>query len=78
VIVPYESLNQETLTNLIEEFVSRDGTDYGTVEIAIEDKVSRVHDQLARGETVIVYDAESESCNLVHRDWAQKQGLFQT
>ena len=31
-IIPYKELGAETLTAIIEDFVSREGTDYGAVE----------------------------------------------
>ena len=63
--VPPEALTAVVLRALIEEFVSRDGTDYGESERTLEEKVADVERQLARGEIAIVFDAESESVNLV-------------
>ena len=40
--IPYEKLEPETLQALIEEFVSRDGTDYGRTEVPFEQKVAQV------------------------------------
>lgn len=63
--VPYTTLSDETLDRLIAEFVTRDGTDYGTVERTLVDKIADVRRQLARGEAKIVYDPESETANIV-------------
>jgi uncharacterized protein YheU (UPF0270 family) len=63
--VPWDRLEPETLTNLIEEFVTRDGTDYGTHEASVAAKVAQVRRQLQRGEAVIVFDEETETCNIV-------------
>lgn len=63
--IPRESLSPETLRALIEEFVTRDGTDYGAVERTLEEKVAAVERQLARGEVRIVFDPESESATLL-------------
>jgi len=49
----------------VEEFVTRDGTDYGAVERSVEDKIARVEAQLASGEVRIVFDPETESANIV-------------
>jgi hypothetical protein len=49
----------------VEEFVTRDGTDYGAVERSAEDKIARVEAQLASGEVRIVFDPETESANIV-------------
>lgn len=62
--IPYDALKEETLNALIEDFVTRDGTDYGATEISLETKVAQVRRQLACGEAVITYDEESDSCAL--------------
>jgi len=63
--VPTDALSPEALRALIEEFVTRDGTDYGSVERSLEEKVAAVRGQLARGEVRIVFDPESETTTLI-------------
>lgn len=63
--IPWQSLADETLTALIEEFVSREGTDYGLQEYTLEEKVSHVRSQLQRGAAEIDFDVESSTCNIV-------------
>ncbi|MCC6765170.1 MAG: YheU family protein [Deltaproteobacteria bacterium] len=63
--VPYTALSEEALGGLIEEFVTRAGTDYGAVERTLAEKVADVRRQLARGEAAIVYDPETETANVV-------------
>jgi len=63
--VPTDALSKEALRALIEEFVTRDGTDYGSVERSLEEKVAAVRAQLARGEVRIVFDPESETTTLI-------------
>jgi uncharacterized protein YheU (UPF0270 family) len=63
--VPYTRLAADVLRRVAEEFVSRDGTDYGTAEKTLEEKVMDVRRQLERGEAAIVYDPESCSINIV-------------
>ena len=62
--IPAESLKPETLRTLIEEYVTRSGTDYGTQEASLDRKVADVERQLGRGEIVIVFDPASETCDL--------------
>ena len=63
--VEADELSPETLRALVEEFVTRDGTDYGAVERELDAKVAAVMRQLARGEVRIVFDPESETTTLV-------------
>ena len=63
--VPPESLAAPVLRALLEEFVTRDGTDYGESEKSLDEKVADVERQLADGEVSIVFDPETESVNLV-------------
>jgi len=65
--VPYESLSAEALEGLIEDFVTRDGTDYGVREHSLAEKRARVMKQLERAETVIVFDPESKTTTLLTR-----------
>ncbi|TMA22330.1 MAG: YheU family protein, partial [Deltaproteobacteria bacterium] len=48
--VPPSALSREALRALVEEFVTRDGTDYGAVERGLDTKVADVLRQLDRGE----------------------------
>ncbi len=50
---------------MIEEFVTRAGTDYGVREKAIEEKITDVQRQLERGEAVIVFDTATVTTNIV-------------
>ncbi|HLS98805.1 MAG: YheU family protein [Porticoccaceae bacterium] len=65
--IPPERLDPELLDAIIGEFVLREGTDYGERELPLADKIAEVRRQIARGEVVIVFDPESESCNLLTR-----------
>ena len=62
--IPFQDLEIETLTAIIEEFISREGTDYGVHETSLEKKVQQVMNQLQRGEIVVTFDQESQSCDL--------------
>ena len=60
-----EDLSAEALRGLIEEFVSREGTDYGHQDRSLESKVAAVLRQLESGEARIVFDLASESASIV-------------
>jgi hypothetical protein len=63
--VDYRDLSPQALRGLIEEFVSREGTDYGLRETSFETKVRDVERQLESGEARIVFDLLQESANIV-------------
>lgn len=65
-IIPPENLEPETLRRLLEDFVTRDGTDNGD-DTPLEHRVERVRQALARREAFIVYDVLSEQCNFLLR-----------
>ena len=62
--IPYQALNPQTLTNLIEELVTRDGTDYGDSEVSLAEKIAQVKAKLISGEAVIRYDEQLEACEI--------------
>ena len=66
-VIPYQKLQEETLLNLIQEFIMREGTDYGHGEYSIEDKIKQVLQQLKEGKVQIVFDNEDQSFNIVVR-----------
>lgn len=63
--IPAAELGAETLRSLVEEFVTRDGTDYGAVERSFEQKIEDALAQLRSGEARVVFDPELESANIV-------------
>jgi uncharacterized protein YheU (UPF0270 family) len=65
--IPHQQLSTETLHNLVEEFVTRDGTDYGDSEVSLEQKTSQVIRMLDKGDISIVFDADTESCTIVNK-----------
>ncbi|SNY72035.1 YheU family protein [Enterobacter sp. CC120223-11] len=66
-IIPWQDLAPETLENLIESFVLREGTDYGEHERSLEDKVADVKQQLQRGDVVLVWSELHETVNIMPR-----------
>lgn len=65
-IIQYDQLSPEALRGVVEEFVSRDGTDYGEVEVSLATKIAQVMNQLKSGKAVIVFDQASESCTILN------------
>lgn len=66
-IIPWQQLEPETLENLIESFVLREGTDYGEQERTLQQKVDDVRRQLQSGEVVLVWSELHETINIMPR-----------
>jgi uncharacterized protein YheU (UPF0270 family) len=64
-IIPPEALSQEVLSAIIEEFVLREGTEYGAQDVSLADKIAQVKRQLVQGDIVLVYSELHESVNLL-------------
>ena len=71
-LLPPDQLEPDTLTGLLEEFASRDGTDYGEYEKTLEDKVGNLQRQLRAGELRLVFDTESETWDLLSAERADE------
>ncbi len=74
VIVPAERLSPHALAGLIEEFVTRSGTDYGRREATLDEKSASVRRQLADGRARITYDTASQTCTIVLSDDVRHAG----
>ena len=66
--IPHTRLSGEALRALVEEFITREGTDYGASEVPLPQKVEQVLRALERGEVVVSFDPESSTCTLLPRD----------
>ena len=66
--IPYQQLSASALRGVIESFILREGTDYGVAEAALESKIAQIKRQLETKRIKILFDAETESCNLVPVD----------
>lgn len=73
-IIPPQSLSPVTLQAVLEEFISREGTDYGAHELTLADKLQQLKPQVLDGRVLIVFDPVSEQVNLVPRDEWREPG----
>jgi uncharacterized protein YheU (UPF0270 family) len=63
--VPYKRLDPETLRNVIQEFVTRDGADWGEVGGTLEEKIDLVMQQLRNRKVKVVFEMKSQTANIV-------------
>lgn len=62
--IPVDALDPDTLRNIAEAFVLREGTDYGDEEVSFENKVQQVLASLKSGDAVLVYSELHESVDI--------------
>ena len=67
-IIPINRLSPEALQGVIEEFISREGTDYGEIEVSLETRFRQVRHRLERGLAVLIFDDETETTNIFLAD----------
>jgi len=72
-LIPYQSLDTETLHNLIESFILREGTDYGETEISLASKSQQLLEQIKSGTVLILFSELSESVTLINKQQFQAQ-----
>lgn len=63
--IPWQEVDRETLNNLLESVVLREGTDYGESELNFAAKVEQLRQNLISGDAVIVYSELHESVDIV-------------
>lgn len=66
--VPHDQLQPETLSALIEEFVTRHGAVHGHADVSSSEMSAVVLRQLKSGEAAIVFDEVSESCSIMSKN----------
>ena len=71
--IPHQQLSTEALQTLVEEFVTRSGTDYGNVEASLEQKTTQVIRMLDKGDVVIFFDPSTESCTIVTKHVLERE-----
>ncbi len=66
--VPHGDLDPATLRAVVEAFLTREGTDYGAVELTLEQKVDQALGGLRRGDAFLVWEANTETVRVVGPD----------
>ncbi|MFT4615437.1 MAG: hypothetical protein ACI9NT_002591 [Bacteroidia bacterium] len=69
--LPPERLAADSFQGLLEEYASRDGTDYGEQEQSLSAKVGQLQLQLENGLLWLLYDTEADTWDLLPADQAK-------
>lgn len=67
VLIPQDALSPDVLTSLLQEFASRDGTDYGEIEVNLETKVRQLEKLLNTNEAFIMFDSVFETTQVIDK-----------
>ena len=62
--IPVSRISPDALQGVIEEFISRDSTDHGEIEVSRETIFRQVRDKLETGSAVLIFDDETETTNI--------------
>lgn len=77
-MIPYQQLSAEALQGLLEEFVCREGTDYGEQDYSLQDKIEQVRQQLQAGKVVICYDSYLQSFSILTEQLYRRSSELQS
>jgi len=75
-IIPYQQLDASVLLRIVEDFVGREGTDYGEVELSLEQKSSMLLAEIKSCNVYVSYDETEETVSLLTKEEAQNLGLL--
>ena len=63
--IPYEQLSEVALRGVLEEYITREGTDYGMIERGVESQLDKARSLLKAGKVIIIFDEVHERCQIV-------------
>ena len=63
-IIPWQELAEDTLINIVESVILREGTDYGSHEQTFEQKKKVLLNKIRQGSAVIVWSELHESIDI--------------
>ncbi|WNC68975.1 YheU family protein [Thalassotalea nanhaiensis] len=64
-IIDIEQISKEALNAIIEDYILREGTDYGESECSMDDKKQQIKAQLSSKQIVLVYSELHETVNIL-------------
>jgi len=71
-IIPYQSLPEETLMAVIEAFVLQEGTEYGADDVSLAEKIAEVKQQLINKTAILVFSDLHQTVNILPADQFQQ------
>ncbi len=65
--IPLDRLQPDTLRTIISEFVTREWEEVGETSYTLDEKIEQVLRQLQEKKARVVFDATTNSCNIVQQ-----------
>lgn len=66
-IIPWQDLEEQTLINLVESFILREGTDYGMEELSLATKAKNLLEQIKQDKVVLVWSELHQSIDIKNK-----------
>lgn len=66
-LIPWQDLPEETLRNIVESVILREGTDYGVQELTFEQKTQNLLAKIRQGSAVIIWSELHESIDIKNK-----------
>ncbi|MDG6895728.1 YheU family protein [Volucribacter amazonae] len=63
-IIPWQELEEQTLINIVESFILREGTDYGMEELPLATKRATLLAKIKQGDAIIVWSELHQSLDI--------------
>lgn len=63
-LIPWEKLEKQTLFNILESFILREGTDYGSTELSLAEKRENLFKSIRQGKSVLVWSELHQSIDI--------------
>lgn len=75
--VPFAQLSEDAQNGVIDDFITREGTDYGKNEVSLETKRTQIRRQIESGRVQLVFDPGLESVTLItDAEWKKVSRSF--
>ncbi len=71
-VIPFEQLSNDALNGVLEEYISREGTDYGLIEKDLDAQLAVARKQLTKGRVLIIFDPVTERCQIIESELLQQ------
>ncbi|WP_075321028.1 YheU family protein [Histophilus somni] len=66
-LIPWEKLEEQTLLNIVDSFILREGTDYGSTELSLAEKRENLFKNIRQGKAILVWSELHQSINIKNK-----------